>query len=103
MTPALFRFGTYNLLDLQIPTTPDEKRRYELIAENIRSVVQDRTGVLGIQELLGHTKAEVRRLLRHARHHVTVCVTSGWPVMETQHPDRHTCTFERIQELPLGR
>ncbi|MEU9429512.1 hypothetical protein AB0D87_43165 [Streptomyces sp. NPDC048342] len=42
-------------------------------------------------------------LLRHARHHVTVRVKSVWLVMETQHPDRHTYTFERIQELPLGR
>ncbi|MGW2720450.1 2'-5' RNA ligase family protein [Streptomyces sp. NPDC001492] len=41
-------------------------------------------------------------LLRHARHHVTVRVTSVWLVMETQHPDRHTYTFERVQELPLG-
>lgn len=42
-------------------------------------------------------------LLRHARHHMTVRVKSVWLVMETQHPDRHTYTFERIQELPLGR
>ncbi|MGW3955373.1 hypothetical protein ACWEKM_31575 [Streptomyces sp. NPDC004752] len=61
------------------------------------------TGILGIQELLGSAKAEARRMLRHARHHVTVCVTSVWLVMETQRPDRHTCAFERIQELPLGR
>ncbi|MCC9706090.1 hypothetical protein E4N62_12950 [Streptomyces sp. MNU76] len=42
-------------------------------------------------------------LLRRARHHVTVRVKSVWLVMETQHPDRHAYTFERIQELPLGR
>ncbi|MEU9404106.1 hypothetical protein AB0E08_00120 [Streptomyces sp. NPDC048281] len=42
-------------------------------------------------------------LLRQARHHVIVCVKSVWLVMETQHPDRHAYTFERIQELPLGR
>ena len=28
---------------------------------------------------------------------------SVWLGMETRHPDRHTYTFERIQELPLGR
>ncbi|MFI9829620.1 2'-5' RNA ligase family protein [Streptomyces sp. NPDC051913] len=42
-------------------------------------------------------------LLRHARHHMTVRIKSVWLVMETQHPDLHTYTFERIQELPLGR
>lgn len=42
-------------------------------------------------------------LLRRARHHATVRVESVWLVMETQHPDRHTYAFERIQELPLGR
>ncbi|MGQ4388584.1 2'-5' RNA ligase family protein [Streptomyces sp. SAS_270] len=41
-------------------------------------------------------------LLRQARHQVSVRVESVWLVMETQHPDRHTYTFERIQELPLG-
>jgi hypothetical protein len=34
---------------------------------------------------------------------VTVRVKSVWLVMETRHPDHHTYTFERIQELPLGR
>lgn len=42
-------------------------------------------------------------LLRQARHHVTTRVDSVWLVMETQRPDRHTYTFERIQEVPLGR
>lgn len=64
MTPALFRFGTYNLFNLEIPTTPEQKRRYELIVGMIRAAFQNRTGVLGVQELLGPTKAEARRLLR---------------------------------------
>ncbi|MFD3580983.1 hypothetical protein [Streptomyces sp. NPDC058683] len=42
-------------------------------------------------------------LLGRARHHETVRVNSVRLVMETQHPDCHTYTFERIQELPLGR
>lgn len=42
-------------------------------------------------------------LLRRARHQVTARVESVWLVMETQHPDRHTYTFERVQEVPLGR
>ncbi|MHC3474888.1 2'-5' RNA ligase family protein [Streptomyces sp. 7R007] len=42
-------------------------------------------------------------LLRRARHHVTARVTSVWLVRETQHPDRHTYTFDRVQELLLGR
>lgn len=41
-------------------------------------------------------------LLRRARHQVTVRVESVWLVMETQHPERPTYTFERVQELPLG-
>ncbi|WP_416976943.1 hypothetical protein [Streptomyces sp. T028] len=64
MTPALFRFGTYNVFNLQIPTTPEQKRRYELIVGMIRAAFQNRTGVLGVQELLGPTKTEARRLLR---------------------------------------
>ncbi|WP_340375683.1 hypothetical protein U5640_11430 [Streptomyces sp. SS7] len=64
MTSALFRFGTYNLFNLEIPTTPDQKRRYELIVGIIRAAFQNRTGVLGVQELLGPTKTDARRLLR---------------------------------------
>ncbi len=52
---------------------------------------------------MGRADSLASALLRRARHHVTTRVDSVWLVMETQHPDRHTYTFERVQEVPLGR
>ncbi|GGZ93018.1 hypothetical protein [Streptomyces bluensis] len=73
MRSALFRFGTYNLLNLEIPTTPQLQQRYNLIIGNIRRAYQGRTGVLGIQELLGDTKADARRLIRRIAHDTGMC------------------------------
>ncbi|MET9374869.1 hypothetical protein ABZX98_12060 [Streptomyces sp. NPDC002992] len=60
----LFRFGTYNLLDLEIPKTAEHKQRYDRLVAGISAAYRGRTGVLGVQELLGDTKQDARRLLR---------------------------------------
>lgn len=63
-SPPLFRYGTYNLLDLDLPTTTDQKLRYERLVNTITSAFRGRTGVLAVQELLGDTKEDAGKLLR---------------------------------------
>ncbi|MDX3224492.1 hypothetical protein [Streptomyces sp. ME19-01-6] len=59
-----FRFGTYNLLDLEMPRTPAQWARYELIVTVITEIYRGRAGALAVQEIIGDTRAEAGRVLR---------------------------------------
>ncbi|WP_098897932.1 hypothetical protein [Streptomyces sp. st77] len=52
----LFRFGTYNLLDLEIPRTTEHKQRSGRLVAGSTAAYRGRTGMLGAQELLGDTQ-----------------------------------------------
>ncbi|MFG3041739.1 hypothetical protein ACGFYZ_33035 [Streptomyces sp. NPDC048330] len=55
-----FRFGTYNLIDLELPKTAEQEQCDRLVAGI--AAFRGHTGVLGVRELLGDTKRDAKRL-----------------------------------------
>ncbi|MFH8350115.1 hypothetical protein [Streptomyces sp. NPDC018045] len=59
-----FRFGTYNLFNLGIPRSAQEKERYGCLIETVTEAFRNRRGALAVQEITGDSRADAGRVLR---------------------------------------
>ncbi|MEU7148655.1 hypothetical protein AB0B15_11530 [Streptomyces sp. NPDC045456] len=59
-----FRFGTYNLFNLGVPRSAQEKERYGCLVETVTEAFRSRRGALAVQEITGDSRAEASRVLR---------------------------------------
>ncbi|RSO07023.1 hypothetical protein DMH18_26680 [Streptomyces sp. WAC 06783] len=59
-----FRFGTFNLFNLGLPRSAEEKERYGHLVETVTEAFRNRRGALAVQEITGDSRADASRVLR---------------------------------------